>query len=168
MQPYNSFHPQAYPGYLSTHTPSETPAVDGTPRSIAAVQQHDSASTTTTQKPKSRKRKRHDEQQDEDDEGNEAKEKTKGDKGAGTKQRKKQDKDDRDTLIALRDKVAAIIYDMASQRFPDWDEFEKAWRLLMELNKEIDGNTEKYIWWNGVRPERRGRDRAVPERKQED
>jgi hypothetical protein len=57
---------------------------------------------------------------------------------------------------------------MASQGIPDRDEFEKAWKLLMELNKEIDGNTEEYLWWYGARPDRRGRDRAVTERKKGD
>jgi hypothetical protein len=168
VQSYSTYQQQAYPGYQPAHTPSQTSALDGPPHTISPVQGHDSASTTTTQKPKSRKRKRHDEQQDEDDEHDEAKEKTKGEKGAETKKRKDKDKDDRDTLIALRDKVADIIYDIASQNIADREEFEKAWRLLMELNKEIDDNTEKYIWWNGTRPNRRGRDRAVPERKQED
>lgn len=168
VQPFSTYQKQAYSGYQPAQTPSQTSALDGPPHHVSPVQQHDSASTTTTQKPKSRKRKRHDEQQDEDDEVDEAKEKTKGEKGAETKKRKDQDKDDRDYLIGLRDKVAAIIHDMASQGIPDRDEFEKAWKLLMELNKEIDGNTEEYLWWYGARPDRRGRDRAVTERKKED
>jgi hypothetical protein len=175
MHPYNSFHPQAYPGYSSAHTPSHTPAVDGTPHSVAPVQQLDSTSTAAAQKSKDRKRKRHDKEQDGDDEDDEddevkkkAKAKAKAEEGAKTKRRKEQDKKDREFLIDLRDKVADKIYKMVSQGSPDRDAFEQQWKLLMKLNKEIDGKTEKYIWWNGVRPERRGTDRAVPEREQED
>jgi hypothetical protein len=169
MQPYNSFHLQAYTGYSSAYTPSQTPAVDGTPHSVAPVQQLDSTSTAAAQKSKSGKRKRHDKEQDGDDEDDEAKKKAKAKArlGAKTKDRKKQDKEGREFLIGLRDDVAAVIYEMASQGIPDRDEIEQQWELLMELNREIDGNTEKYIWWNGVRPERRGTDRAVPERKKE-
>lgn len=38
----------------------------------------------------------------------------------------------------------------------------------MELNAEIDGNTELYLPWYSTRANLRKTDRAVPERKKED
>jgi hypothetical protein len=177
MQPYNSFHPQAYTGYSSAYTPSQTPTVDGTPHSVAPVQQLDSASTAAAQKSKDRKRKRHDEEQDGDDEDDEddeakkkAKAKAKAEEGAKTKRRKDQDKKDRLAARKRRDIVAARIFNMATRNMLPAERvaFQHEWRRLERYTQIIDGDVEEYIWWNGVRPERRGRDHAVPERSEED
>jgi hypothetical protein len=172
--------PQAYPGHQPADTLPQAPAVNGTPGSIGSVHHTRSASTSTAQNSNSKKRKRHDEQQEEDNEDSEANKKTegskgskgsKGDKGVQTKNRKAQDKVDRDFLIRLRDEAASRIFDMASRHIlagAEWNAFQQQWERLMELNREIDGNTEEYISWGSTRSNLRKTDRAVPERKKED
>jgi len=137
--------------------------------SVTIDQEDIPASNGSSERPR-RKRKGQNEEQEES-EDQEAKKKSKADKGVETKERKKQDKLDRETLIRVRDEVASKAHEIASQYVPDGAEraaFEEQWVLLEELNKEIDGNTEKYVTWVGMRPNLRKSDRAVPERKQED
>jgi hypothetical protein len=177
MQASNMPDPRDYPGHQPAHISPQTSAVNGTPGSIAPIQQHDSASTSTSLEPISRKRKEHAAQQEEENEDGEATKKSKGsksskgDQGVQTKTRKAQDKVDRDFLIRLRDEAASRIFDMASRHIlpgAEWDAFQQQWERLMELNREIDGNTEEYISWGSTRSNLRKTDRAVPERKKED
>lgn len=71
----------------------------------------------------------------------------------------------------MRDEVASRAFDMASQHFPDAAAraaFQEQWDTVMELNREIDNNTELYLPWYSTRASLRKTDRAVPERKKED
>jgi hypothetical protein len=174
MQAPNMPDPRDYPGPQPVDTPPQTSAVNGTSVTTAPDQHTGSASTSTSQKPDPEKRKRHDEQQEEGNEDGKPTKKTggsKGDKGVQTKNRKAQDKVDRDFLNRLRDEAASRIFDMASRHIlpgAEWDAFQQQWERLMELNREIDGNTEEYITWGSTRSNLRKTDRAVPERKKED
>ena len=190
----NPFQQEAYPGYRHTFTTPPLPAADGTPFPAAHDHQHvlasiesappepvstnpastEPASAETTKKPRQRKRKRPADQQEEgegDDEQKDAEKNNKGDKGVITKGRKEQDKKDRETLSRLRDEAASRVFETASRHIPAGAEsvaFRQQWDLVMELNAEIDGNTELYLPWYSTRANLRKTDRAVPERKKED
>jgi len=100
-----------------------------------------------------------------------AKTKNKGDKGVQTKERKKQDWEARKELSRIRDEAADRAFEMASQYILDGAAriaFQQQWDFVMELNREIDDNTEKYLPWYSTRLSLRKGDRAVPERKKKD
>jgi len=183
-QQYNNpFQQQAYPGYLPAYSTPRTPAAGGVPLSAASGHQHvlastesvstEPASTEPTQKPKRKPKKpvkQHDGGEGEDGH-KDAKTMNKGDKGVQTKERKKQDWEARKELSRIRDEAANRAFEMASQYIPDGAAriaFQQQWDFVMELNREIDDNTEKYLPWYSSRLSLRKGDRAVPERKKED
>ncbi|KAK6003606.1 hypothetical protein QM012_009377 [Aureobasidium pullulans] len=170
---YTPYAQHAYPALQPAQTWPQAATYNTAPLPVAPVQQATSSGIGAIQRASLSRRRRHQEeegQEDEDDDQQNKKfyRKSKSEKGIETKKRKKQDVADRRDLSQLRDEVATRLFEMAQQHLPPnvVRAFSEHFDMLMELNQEIDRNTESYIEWNGTRPNHRQSARAVPKRRQ--